>query len=41
MYKVQEDFIMVTENSIYLVSAKIQKKPINATKMRSVDYEEL
>ena len=41
MYKVQEDFIMVTENSIYLVSAKIQKKAINATKMRSVDYEEL
>lgn len=41
MYKVQEDFIMVTENSIYLVSAKIQKRPISASKLRSVDYEQL
>lgn len=41
IYKVQEDFIILTENSIYVVSGKIQKRRINATQMRSVDYEQL
>ena len=41
IYKVQEDFIIMTENSIYIVSGKIQKRRINATQMRSVDYETL
>jgi hypothetical protein len=39
IYKVQEDFIIMTENSIYVVSGKIQKRRINATQMRQVDYE--
>lgn len=39
IYKVSEDFIILTENSIYVVSGKIQKRRINATQMRSVDYE--
>lgn len=41
IYKVQEDFIIITENSIYIVSGKIQKRRINATQMRSVEYETL
>lgn len=41
IYKVQEDFIIMTENSIYIVSGKIQKRRINATQMRSVEYETL
>lgn len=41
LFKVQEDFIVITENSIYVVSAKIQKRRVNATQMRSVDYETL
>jgi hypothetical protein len=41
IYKVQEDFLILTENSIYIVSGKAQKRRINATQMRSVDYEQL
>jgi hypothetical protein len=41
IYKVQEDFIILTENSIYLVSGKVQKRRINATQMRSVEFEQL
>lgn len=41
IYKVQEDFIIMTENSIYVVSGKVQKRRINASQMRSVDYEQL
>lgn len=41
IYKVQEDFLILTENSIYIVSGKIQKRRINATQLRSVDYEQL
>jgi hypothetical protein len=41
IYKVQEDFLILTENSIYIVSGKIQKRRINATQMRSVDFEQL
>jgi 3-oxoacyl-ACP reductase-like protein len=33
-YKVGEDFIMVTENSIYVVSGKIQKRRIQASQLR-------
>jgi hypothetical protein len=41
IYKVGDDFIIMTENSIYIVSGKVQKRRINATQMRSVDYETL
>jgi hypothetical protein len=41
IYKVQEDFIIMTENSIYVVSGKVQKRRVNATQMRSVEYESL
>ena len=41
IYKVQEDFIIITENSIYLVNGKIQKRRVNATQMRSNEYEQL
>lgn len=41
IYKVQEDFIVLTENSIYIVSGKVQKRRINATQMRSVEFEQL
>jgi hypothetical protein len=41
IYKVQEDFIILTENSIYIVSGKVQKRRINATQMRSVEFETL
>jgi hypothetical protein len=29
VYKVAEEFILITENSIYVVSAKIQSRKIN------------
>jgi hypothetical protein len=41
IYKVTDDFIIITENSIYLVSGKIQKRRINATQMRSNEFEQL
>lgn len=41
IYKVSEDFIIITENSIYLVNGKIQKRRINATQMRSTEFEQL
>jgi len=42
VYKVQEDFIIMTENSIYVVSGKIQKRRIQAAQMRGVnEYETL
>jgi hypothetical protein len=41
IYKVQEDFIIITENSIYIVNGKIQKRRVNATQMRSTEYEQL
>jgi hypothetical protein len=40
VYKVQEDFIVMTENSIYLVSGKIQKRRIQAAQMRSANNPE-
>jgi hypothetical protein len=42
VYKVQEDFIIMTENSIYVVSGKVQKRRIQAAQMRGVnEYETL
>ena len=35
IYKVQTDYIILTENSIYLVSGKIQKRRIKAPAMRA------
>ena len=34
VYKVQEEYIIITENSIYLVSGKIQKRRIQAPALR-------
>jgi hypothetical protein len=34
VYKVQEDYIVMTENSIYLASGKIQKRRIQAPALR-------
>jgi hypothetical protein len=34
IYKVQEDFIILTENSIYIVSGKVQKRRIDAKALR-------
>jgi hypothetical protein len=34
VYKVAEDYIIITENSIYLVSGKIQKRRIQAPALR-------
>jgi hypothetical protein len=34
VYKVQEDYIITTENSIYIVSGKIQKRRIQAPALR-------
>jgi hypothetical protein len=34
VYKVQEDYIIMTENSIYLASGKIQKRRIQAPALR-------
>ena len=34
VYKVQDDFIITTENSIYIVSGKIQKRRIQAPALR-------
>ena len=35
IYKVQTDFIILTENSIYIVSGKVQKRRIKAPAMRN------
>lgn len=37
VYKLQDDYIVMTENSIYVVSGKIQKRGIKAAAMRSDD----
>ena len=34
IYKVQEDFIILTENSIYIISGKVQKRRIDAKDLR-------
>jgi hypothetical protein len=38
VYKVSEEYIIMTENSIYLVSAKIQKRRIQAPALRDSAY---
>jgi hypothetical protein len=35
IYKAGEDFIIMTENSIYLVSGKVQKRKIQASTLKS------
>jgi hypothetical protein len=35
MYKVSDDLIILTENSIYIVSGKIQKRRIKSPQMRN------
>jgi hypothetical protein len=35
IYKAGEDFIILTENSIYLVSSKVQKRKIQASSLRN------
>jgi len=37
-YKVDEDFIIVTENSLYVVSGKIQKRKVNLASLQGA-YE--
>lgn len=39
VYKVQEDYIIITENSIYMVSGKIQKRRIQAASLRNAVEE--
>jgi len=34
VYKVQEDFIVLTENSLYIISGKVQKRRIQAKSLR-------
>ena len=34
VYKIQEDFIVLTENSIYIISGKVEKRRINAKALR-------
>jgi len=34
MYKIQDDYIILTENSLYIVSGKIQKRRIQAAALR-------
>jgi hypothetical protein len=34
IYKVQDDYIVLTENSLYIVSGKIQKRRIQASVLR-------
>ena len=37
IYKAGDDFIIMTENSIYLVSGKIQKRKSQASTLKSMD----
>lgn len=39
VYKVTEDFIILTENSLYVVSGKIQKRRIQAASLRNAVEE--
>lgn len=39
VYKVQEDYIIITENSIYVASGKIQKRRIQAASLRNAVEE--
>jgi hypothetical protein len=37
MYKVGDDFLIMTENSIYIVSGKIQKRKVNLASLQGSD----
>lgn len=39
LYKVGDDFIILTENSLYIVSGKIQKRKVNLASLQEA-YEE-
>ena len=39
VYKVAEDYIIITENSIYIVSGKVQKRRIQAASLRNAVEE--
>lgn len=41
IYKAGDDFIIMTENSIYLVSGRIQKRKIQGSALRNDDISEL
>lgn len=45
LYKISEEYIVVTENSLYLVSTRVQKRRINLAQMQAeadkIDYEEM
>jgi hypothetical protein len=41
IYKVAEDYIVLTANSIYIVSGKIQKRQIESSSLRSGDDEDM
>lgn len=40
LYKVGEDFIVLTENSLYIVSGKIQKRTVNLASLQEA-YDKL
>ncbi len=40
LYKVNEDFIVLTENSLYVVSGKIQKRKVNLASLQEA-YDSL
>lgn len=40
LYKVNEDFIILTENSLYVVSGKIQKRKVNLASLQEA-YDSL
>lgn len=40
LYKVDDDFIILTENSLYVVSGKIQKRKVNVASLQEA-YENL
>ena len=40
VYKVGDDFLIVTANSLYIVSGKIQKRLIESSSLRSGDDDE-
>ena len=45
LYKADSDFIVVTENSLYIVSGKIQKRKIDLAKLQAeadkLEYEDM
>ena len=41
VYKVADDYLVVTANSIYIASGKIQKRLIESSSLRSADDDEV